>query len=143
MNMLAAVAGRIREGRNIKRLLRTIDNEPEHEVLRIAANAVSMDEKLLLLAAVGKQSIGLDERQMRIAFGEILKISREEKSPVADYVAAYARYNLAVLASSWGDAGSTYERAKRMKVNSRIRLKFPIPQLPRGTAIRPNVVSVR
>jgi len=141
--MLATIARRIRDGRNIKRLFRTIDSKPDHEVLRIAANAVSTDEKLLLLAAVGKQSIGLDERQMRVAFGEILKISREEKSPVADYVAAYARYNLAVLASSWGDAGSLYERAKRMKVNSRVRLNFPIPQLPRGTAIRPNVVSVR
>ncbi|WP_066825698.1 hypothetical protein [Sphingomonas mali] len=142
MILFSAIANRIREDRSIKRIFRSIDGEPEEEILRIAATTASVDDKLLLLAMVGKLSIGFDERQSRAAFGEILKIGREERSQIAIYVAAYARYNLAVLGRSWGDAAAAHERARRMRVNSRVRLKFPIPQLPRGTAIRPNVVSV-
>ena len=142
MSFFSRFADRVREGRNIKRLLQAIGQETDEEILRLASSPSSADERLLLLAAIGKNSIGTDERQMRMAFGEILKPSREQSSRIAAYIGLYARYNLAIIARNWGEAAAAYNRSRQVKVNSRVRLYFPVREIPRGMAIRPNVVSV-
>jgi len=136
------VSDRVRERRSVKRLLQTISHESEDEILRLASCSSSVDERLLLLAAIGKHSVGTNERQMRMAFGEIVKIGREQRSRISAYLGLYARYNLAVVARNWGEAAAVYNQARQVKVTGRVRLSFPIREIPRGTAIRPNVVSV-
>lgn len=144
MNRFFATALRIIQSRRgLARLLRTIEKSNDDEEIGQALEICdSMDDRAILLCALGKRSIGFDEKKARMAFGEVIRINRDCQSPMINYLCLYAKSNLAFLAKNWGEVTAIHVKRRNYKVDSRIRLQFPIYEAPRGVAIKPNVVSV-